>query len=186
MSDVLYAEKWNGLLMRPMDGWLDTPTAQSLYESPAGVMVVDAARRDQDGNPLPRWIIGTDMSGVRVQFFNDLGTRWRRVDYDGVDGRLWRWITADYAYADEARRWLTNETAYTVQTTVKPDGTGFFKVIDSRDPTIRPVRSTTPVHGLAKPSYWLERPAFGNWAALADPGPSAQQVAGRDQPADTH
>ncbi|MGH4000307.1 MAG: hypothetical protein ACRDTJ_22925, partial [Pseudonocardiaceae bacterium] len=42
-------------------------------------------------------------------FFDGHGTRWRRVDYDLIDGHLWRWITADHTYPDDSRRWAINE-----------------------------------------------------------------------------
>ncbi|MGH3998558.1 MAG: hypothetical protein ACRDTJ_13980, partial [Pseudonocardiaceae bacterium] len=165
-QDVLYVGSWNDLLMEPMageDGWLDEADAQAHYESPDGVMVVDAAHRNASGEPMPRWVLGFGASGVRAQFFDGHGTRWRRVDYDLIDDRLWRWITADHTYPDDSKRWAINEAVRSVTTTVKPDGSGFLKVVDSADPDSRPTRSTTELTSVAVDAFWLDRPAFGAW-----------------------
>lgn len=188
MTDMVrYTGKWNGLMLQPIGGydWLETDEARALYEMRPGpgVMVVGG---DTTGNDfVPRWVIGFGVGpGVRVQFYDPLGTRVRLVDYDGVGNRLWHWITKDQVYPNTTQRWHENESVMTVKTSIKPDGIGHITTVDKSDPSsTRPVRSSTPIEVLVRDSYWLDRPAFGDWSALADPGPSAWEVA--EQPVPT-
>jgi hypothetical protein len=125
-------------------------------------------------------VIGFGTSaGVRVQFFTPLGTLWRLIDYDFVDARLWRWITVDYQYPSDSKHWQQNEFAREIETSVRPDGTGDFTIVDTTDPTSTPTTSSVPIEVPVRDSYWLDRPAFGDWDRLADPGPSAWEVAGQ-------
>lgn len=189
MDDIVrYTGRWNRLLMKPFAGydWLDAGEARKLYEQRPGpgVIVVGGTQSQGPETFIARWVIGFGTSsGVRVQFFNEHGTLWRLVDYNGVDGRLWRWITEDYVYSDDARKWAQREALLNVKATVEPDGDGFATTIDKTDPDEpRPIRSTTPFQNAARASYWVDRPTFGDWAALADPGPSAWEVAGQPVP----
>lgn len=183
-GDLLYTTSWNNLTRRPIAGheWVEPARARELYESFADLTIVDAATRDQDGVPAPRWVIGTGTSArFRVQFFDANTTLWRLVDYDWIDERLWRWITYDYTYADLTRQRLVNDAIGTHKSAVKPDGTGTLTTITT-DGNSRPTRQATKFAGRAREDYWLDRPAFGHWSTLTDPGPSAAEVAGIEAP----
>lgn len=186
---VRYTERWNSLLMQPIAGcdWLSEKDARSLYEERPGpgVMVVGGTET-QAGDFLPRWVIGFGVGpGVRVQFFDEQGTLRRLIDYDGIEDRLWRWITVDYTYRDGVQRWSQRENIQKVKTSVNPDGTGWITTQEKADPRARPVVTTTEILVPVQDSYWLDRPAFGDWAALAAPGPSAWEVAGQSVPVRT-
>ena len=71
---------------------------------------VDAADIGTDGLPWPRWVIEFAGSDARVRFLDRHTALWRRVDYEAVDGRLWRKATYDYTYPDESRRWEHSPT----------------------------------------------------------------------------
>lgn len=183
-TTVRYTEQWNRLLMEPMAGcgWLDEDKARELFESQAGpgVMVVGG---DGDGDDfLPRWVLGFGVGpDVRAQFFNQNGTLLRLVDYAGTAGRLRRWVTIDYVYPDHSRRWRQRDTLLSADATINDDGLGWFTLLAKTDPAERrPVRTTMEIKVPIPDSWWLERPSFGDWAALADPGPSSWEVA--DQP----
>ena len=119
--------------------------------------------------------------GVRVSFF-DAHTIWRQVDWDLIGGRLWRWITIDYSYPDQAQTWRHGDAISSVETHLWPDDTGKIVVHDRRTPRAEGC-SVTQLSGRSSDRYWLERPTFGDWDALADPGPSAYEVAGFEQTA---
>lgn len=187
---VRYTEEWNRLLMQPIEGcgWLNEDEARALYEQRPGrgVMVV-GGEEDGDGF-VPLWVLGFGAgSGVRAQFFDRQGSLRRLVDYDGLDdGRLRRWITNDYTYPDQARRWAQNQSILTMTVSVETDGSGWYVTLEKADPTAtRPVRTSTPINVPIAESWLVDRPAFGDWARLADPGPSAWEVAGQSVPTRT-
>lgn len=189
MTIVRYTERWNNLLMRPAGGcsWLAPKTARDLYETKPGpgVMVVGGTEDPQTGDLVARWVLGFGTSsGVRVQLFNEHGTLTRVIDYDGIDGRLWRWVTIDYLYKNDTQRWSQRESILTIDTTVRPDGQGYFSTVDKQDSSSpRPVRESMEIEVPVLDSYWVDLPAFGDWGRLADPGPSAWEIAGRPTPA---
>jgi hypothetical protein len=179
-QDVLYTTRWNGITRRPVAGheWLNDQAARKLYES-KDLEVVDASRRDADGTPKPRWVIGISQSGVRVQFFDEQMNTWHMVDWDRVDGRLWRWLTYDWEYSDATRHWEQKDATLDAEAMVRPDGNGDIEVQDRRTGQT----FETEFSGRASEAFWLDYPEFGGWSALAEPGPSAYEVAGREIPA---
>jgi len=168
-GDVLYATRWSTKtrLPTPDSRWLEEDEARAIYESGASMLeVVDAAVRDEAGVPRARWVLGLGPSGrVRAQFFTPAGSIWRSTDYDVVDGRLWRWISDDYTYPDDARRYVEFESTGHITATFRPDGTGTIDFIDHSKPDVDRARLTeAPVAG-----FWMDRPVFGQWDQLADP-----------------
>jgi hypothetical protein len=168
-GDVLYATRWNTTTRRPIVGhrWLEEGEARGIYESASGdFVVVDAAVRDEAGLPCARWVIGIGTSGgIRVRFFTPAGSIWRSTDYDVIDGRLWRWISRDYTYPDDARRYWRSESTFQIASQFRPDGTGTVDFIDHSKPDVDRARLTeAPVSG-----FWMDRPVFGQWDQLADP-----------------
>lgn len=181
---VLYTTRWNVITRRPHAGhdWVDPTNAERLYESPEGIIAVDARFRDADGLPAPRWVIGVGTSRrFRVQFFDSNTTIWRLVDYDWIGQRLWRWITVDYTYDGPISKKLMSDAVRTREAAVEVDGSGDLTIVEKGDdgPGSRQV---TEFSGRASNAYWLDRPKFGDWSALAQPGPSAEEVAGIDAP----
>lgn len=182
---VFYTTGWNRLTRRPVADheWITAGEARDLYEQFAGLDVVDAAVVDPNGVPQQRWVVGIGTSGgVRVSFFDAHNTIWRQVDWDLIDGRLWRWITIDYSYPNQAQTWRQGDAINSVETHVRPDDTGKIVVHDRRKPRSEG-RRVTRLSGRSLDTYWLERPVFGDWGTLVDPGPSAYEVAGFEQTA---
>ena len=180
-QDVLYTDRWNDITRRPALGheWLDVDTASSRYQSTTGIDVVDAPDRDTQGVPRPRWVLGIGTSGrVRASFYTPAHSLWRQIDYDWTEGRLWRWITVDYTYPNDTDTFTEDEAVLDVQAEVRPDGTGDLAVVDRSTTPMR--RLVTEFVGMARDTYWIDVPEFGNWAGLANPGPSAYEVAGRN------
>ena len=167
-SDVLYTTRWNDWTRRPIGGhrYLTEPEARQLYNGDSeGLEFVDAAVRDDEGLPHARWLLGISDAGVRAQFFTPAGSIWRSTDYDLIEGRLWRWITRDYTYPDDTRRYDQDESTMMIESAFRPDGTGTVDLDDPAKPDVdRAHLEDAPVSG-----FWMDRPAFGHWDQLADP-----------------
>lgn len=184
-NTVQYTTEWNRITRRPIAGhtWIDEARARDLYDGMKGLDVVDAETVDDTGVPVQRWVLGIGTSGrIRASFFTLYNTIWRQVDWNWIDGRLWRWTTVDYTYPTQDRKWRQGEATSTVQSTVLPDGTGHLLTVDPAKPRDEQ-RHYADLIGRSSDTYWLDRPVFGDWAALADPGPSAYEVAGFDRSA---
>lgn len=182
-STVFYTTDWNLITRRPTadHDWIDEGRAKNLYVDMLGLDVVDAAEVDGDGIPRQRWSLGIGTSGrIRASFFTPQNTLWRQVDWNAIDGRLWRWVTVDYTYPTETQTWAQDEWVRKVEATVEPDGQGDILTVDPSKPAAER-RQYTDFSGRARDSYWLDRPEFGDWRDLADPGPSAHEVAGFSQ-----
>lgn len=183
-EDVLYTARWNGITRRPVADyeWLDAAGAEELYSTGSGLEVVEAANLDAEGVPRPRWVIGLGASGrVRVRFFDKDTTLWRLVDWDNVNGRLWRWITYDYTYPSSDQQWSEKDSVLTEKASVQSDGTGYVVSIDKTTKPGRRLKTEFTNRGLD--AYWIDYPRFGEWAELIEPGPSAYEVAGTAAPA---
>ena len=167
-TEVLYTTQWNSLTRRPVlrHRWLTVDEAREAYESGSTLEIVDAAQRDEEGNPIARWVLGTGPSGrFRAQFFTPGGSVWRSTDYDAIDGRLWRWISVTYVYPDTDTRYLQFQYLRMITETFRPDGTGTVKFDERGDDVIHTAKLTdAPVDG-----FWLDRPAFGDWTNLSNP-----------------
>jgi len=184
-QDVLYTTFWSQMTRVPPPevGWLNEEQARMQFEQ-GDLQVVDAAHRDADSLPWPRWVIGIGTSGrVRVRFFDEHTTLWRLVDWDNIDGRLWRWITYDYTYSSTGKQWSEKDSILTEKASVQTDGTGYVVTVDKSTKPGR--RLKTDFADRASGAYWLDYPKFGDWVGLSSPGPSAYEIAGRSAPAPT-
>lgn len=167
---ILYVTAWNDMTRKPLGGghrWLEVDEARARYDvSHEHIEVVEASRRDHLDRPVPKWTISlTPGIGARVQFYTDAGSIWRLIDYDVIDGRLWRWITADYIYPDDDRRHNFRDATQMVTSEFRPDGTGTIDIDDKSQPEVARARLTdAPVNG-----FWLDWPTFGDWEHLNDP-----------------
>ncbi|MFC8797273.1 hypothetical protein ACFT2C_06045 [Promicromonospora sp. NPDC057138] len=175
---VLYTTRWNEKNRRPIAGhaWIDPETARQRVDAGDNIEIVDGASMDPDGVPRPRWVIGWSSAGPRVQFYDEHGTKTRVVDYEPLDGRLWRLTTVDYAYADADERHGLSDVVVESEAEVLPDGTGHFSI----ENVVQRQESFSEFSGRANDAYWVEVPRFGEWDVLSDPGPSAAEVAGRE------
>lgn len=179
-GDVIYVERWHERRREPILGfrWLTAEDAEERYRRRRGdpdvaegagrgdLNVVDAAVRDADGRPRPRWALGVGFRGVRVRFFTPGGgSIWREVDYDAREGRLWRWNTVEYVYPDDEHFYGQNKSTRIDIAKFEPDGTGYVDFNDKSKPTVDRARMTdAPVAG-----FWLDWPEFGHWQDLANP-----------------
>ena len=174
---VRYCTRWNDVTRRPIAGyeWIDDGEALRRFECDEFIDVVDSADVDDDGLPLPRWVIGVSgpRNGARVQFLDKNGSIWRTVDYQVVDGRLFRTRISDKTYPDDQQRWDLNESTHTADLIVNPDGSGD---IETRTRATGE-RSITEFAGLDVSAHWLDIPEFGDWDALTEPGRSATEIA---------
>ncbi|MGH3971825.1 MAG: hypothetical protein ACRDS9_00640 [Pseudonocardiaceae bacterium] len=187
---VRYTERWNDLLLQPIDGydWIDADQARALFENDPdrGVMVVGGTEHEPTGEFAPRWVLGFS-AGARVQFLDEQGSLVRLIDYDLIDGRLWRWVTVDYVHPNNTQRWSKRDAVQKIETTIRPDGRGYLTTLDKTDATTsRPPTETSEIVVPIKDSYWLDWPTFGDWAALTNPGPSAWEIAGQSLPSPTN
>lgn len=164
---VRYTTRWVSKVRKPFPGhrWLTDEEARAAFEAGSGLDVVDAVTTDGEDNPVPRWVLGIGASGrIRAQFFTPGGAVWRSIDYDSIDGRLWRWICVTYVYPDQDTRYRLAEATRVIEERFLPDRTGSVQ-FDERDGLLNTATFTdAPVDG-----FWLDRPAFGDWTNLADP-----------------
>ena len=165
---VLYVERWNEMTRRPAGDfrWLSPEEAAQRYEDKREDLAVVDGTRGSSGELRPRWVIGVAHNGVRVRFFTPGGgSIWRSTDYDAREGRLWRWITRGYVYANDDTYHWQNQSTHMYTARFEPDGTGSVEFKDKAKPTVEVARMTeAPVSG-----FWMDWPQFGEWGLLADP-----------------
>ncbi len=164
MSEVLYTTRWNALTRRPLAGhsWITPAEARRRYDGEQGLDIVDASSRDEDGTPRPLWVIGA-YGRFRVQLFTPGGSVARSVDWDLVDGRLWRWVSSEWVYPDDDTRYRQAEATMMIQTSARPDGTASFSVRDESGET-----HVTQFADVATDGYWLDVPDFGQWGPIVN------------------
>ncbi|UZN03053.1 hypothetical protein [Cellulomonas sp. S1-8] len=166
MSEVLYTTRWNDLTRRPVagHGWLTPDEARRRYTDEAlGLEIVDASARDEEGTPRPLWVIGA-YGRFRVQLFTPGGAVARSVDWDLVDGRLWRWVTVEYVYPDDHTPYLESHATLELTTTARPDGAASFSVRDEASGETH----VTQFADVATDGYWLDVPVFGEWGPIVN------------------
>ncbi|UZN03054.1 hypothetical protein [Cellulomonas sp. S1-8] len=164
MQQVLYTTRWNRLTRKPTLGhsWLTEEDARRRYDNGEGLEIVDAAVRDADGTPRPVWFVGA-YGRFRVQLFLPGGSVARNVDWDLVEGRLWRWVTTEYLYPDEDTQHPMSEATTVVETTTRHDGTASVTVSDESGQT-----HATQFADVATDGYWLDVPVFGEWGPIVN------------------
>lgn len=178
-ENVLYTIRWNDITRRPAADheWIGADSARTLAGEGEWLEAVDATEVDAEGLPVPRWVIGFQIPGrIRVIFYNRSTSVWRQIDWDLIDGRLWQWITVDYAYADDVQQWSEGDAVSSCYTKVNPDGSGWIRVLTRGPGPKRKVRAR--LSGRASSGRWVDLPDFGDWAELTRPGSSAYEVAG--------
>jgi len=165
MSEVMYTTRWNDLTRRPNGGhtWLTLDEARRLYDSGEGVEIVDASTRDEDGTLRPLWVIGAE-GRFRVQLYTPGGSVARSVDWDLIDGRLWRWVTREYVYPDDGTQYMEFDAVLALTTSARPDGTGSFTIRDKETGQTH----VTEFTDVATDGYWLDVPAFAEWGPLVN------------------
>lgn len=167
-DEVLYVERWNERRREPILGfsWLSVREAAARYAFKREDLDVLDGTRGADGRLRPRWAMAVAHNGVRVRFFTPGGgSIWRSTDYDARAGRLWRWSTTEYVYADDEIFHRQSESTHKYTAQFEPDGTGFVEFTDRGKPTVDVARMTeAPVSG-----FWMDWPEFGEWDLLADP-----------------
>jgi hypothetical protein len=174
-----YTTRWNDLTNRPSadHDWIDEGQARDRFERNEFIDVVESSTIGSDGLVYPRWVMGIAglrgvAGGARLEFHDGQGSIWRAVDYQIVQGRLFRFNVADFDYSTDQQRWEMSEATAGVEVTVDPDGTGTVERWEAGGD-----QELTEFTGLDVSDHWLEVPAFGDWDALADPGPSASEIA---------
>jgi hypothetical protein len=152
----------------PGSQWIDAEQARARYEAGEKFLVLDAERVDDSGRPHPQWIIsfGTGVpSAVRVQFYDRHGRLWNLVDYEPIQGRLWRSTTVSYVYRDDEKFYMQSDSTQIEHLTVKPDGTGFTEFRNK----VEGWTERADIKDATVDACWLDRPQFGDWANLSDP-----------------
>jgi hypothetical protein len=172
---IRYTTRWNDLTNRPSadHDWIDEGQARDRFERNEFIDVVESSTIGSDGLVYPRWVMGIAglrgvAGGARLEFHDGQGSIWRAVDYQIVQGRLFRSNVADFAYSTDRQRWEMSEATAGVEVTVDPDGTGtgrpergeqgaaireFSRLLpddrDLRDPGLRTVRARSTGSGRA-------------------------------------
>ncbi|WP_148234246.1 hypothetical protein [Cellulomonas flavigena] len=164
MSEVLYTTRWNDLTRRPLAGhsWITPDEARRRYDEAQGLEIVDASTRDEDGTQRPLWVVGAH-GRFRVELLTPGGAVARSVDWDLVDGRLWRWVTVEYVYLDDDTAHVDSDATLELTTTARPDGTASFSMRDESGES-----HVTQFDDVATDGYWLDVPAFGEWGPLVN------------------
>lgn len=166
MNDsIRYADYWTEGRGPSAVTWIDTAEAERRYVS--GSASFTAVGRPT-GAASPRWALTVAATrAVRVVFLNDHGSRVRSIDYDWREGRLWRWITTDFEYPEQCRRFRREHALRVTTATCEPDGRARAEIVDKSVSTdLKDVISfeDAPING-----FWLDRPGFVSWADLVDP-----------------
>jgi hypothetical protein len=167
---VLYTGRWSDQTRLPFPGvgWYDEARARTIYDERSEFMcVVDASERLADDRPRQRWVVGvSETGGFRCAFFTPAGTLYREIDYDPLDGRLWRATTLDYRYPDgEGYSLSAVESLGHTIARFFPDGSGTVRYAESGNP----VGEEVDLHDAPVSSFSLDRPSFGDWSRLSDP-----------------
>ncbi|MGI5186875.1 hypothetical protein ACQEVI_01875 [Promicromonospora sp. CA-289599] len=176
---VRYCTRWNDLTRRPIAGyeWINESQARDRFERNEFIDVVESSTIGSDGLVNPRWVMGIAglrgvAGGARLEFHDGQGSIWRAVDYQIIRGRLFRSNVVDFVYLTDQQRWEMSQATVGVEVTVDPDGTGTVERWE-----VNGDKQVTELTGLDVSAHWLDVPEFGDWDALADPGPFASEVA---------
>ena len=176
---VWYCTRWNDLTRRPIAGceWISEGQARDRFERNEFIDIVESSTIGSDGLVYPRWVMGIAglrgvAGGARLEFHDGQGSVWRAVDYQIVQGRLFRSNVVDLVYSSDQQRWEMDQAIRGVEVTVDTDGTCAVESWEASGD-----QKLTEISGLGVSGHWLDVPEFGDWDALADPGPSASEIA---------
>ncbi|GAA4625852.1 hypothetical protein [Cellulomonas oligotrophica] len=168
VSNIRYADYWTEGRAYSATSWIDAEEARRRYEvgDEAFTAVIWPDSGEEAGRPLAAVSIGQSRR-VGVIFLDEHGTRKRSVDYDWRDGRLWRWITTDFEYPDDSRRYRVDRATRVIKAKFEPNGNARVEIRDRiASPNEKDVVTAeeVPVQG-----FWLDRPPFGEWSDLLNP-----------------
>ena len=179
IGPIWYCTRWNDLTRRPIAGyeWINERQARDRLERNEFIDVVESSTIGSDGLVNPRWVMGIAglrgvAGGARLEFHDGQGSIRRAVDYQIIQGRLFRSNVVDFAYSTDQQRWEMGQAIAGVEVTVDPDGTGTVERWEASGD-----QELTEFTGLDVSGHWLEVPEFGDWDALTDPGRSATEIA---------
>lgn len=163
-----YALRWNEITGRPDPAWLGDDDARGAYESSAGpsLIVVDGSTPVGKKAVRAAWRIRFTADGfVRVSWMDEHGSVLRQAYYETDEGRLFRTRITDRTYLDGEQRWLMYEARVRRVLDFHPDGAIFIEVHRAGEQNVERGITTSD-----ESAWWLDRPAFGCWDDLLDPG----------------
>jgi hypothetical protein len=172
-AEFAYVEQWNDMTNSPIGGatWISEDVARDRYRAKRFDVVPGSAREGQRHDPpiaVP-WVVTAWSEGVSAftsVFYTPGGSVRRTIEWKDEGDRIFKWIVVDYTYADDTQRHSEWECAMIVKGKFNPDGTGTLTINDKSKPTVdRLSMDQVDVSG-----NWLDRPAFGEWGPLMDPG----------------
>ncbi|MDR3068768.1 MAG: hypothetical protein LBU50_04620 [Cellulomonas sp.] len=163
-----YALGWNEITGRPDPAWLSVDEARTAYGHPEGsaLIVVDGSRPVGKEAVRAAWRIRFTPDGlVRVSWMDEHGSVLRQAYFETTDDRLFRTRITDRTYPDGDQRWLMYEARVRRTLDFHPDGAIFIEV--HRVGVEYVERGITTADESA---WWQDRPAFGHWDDLLEPG----------------
>ncbi|GAA4625856.1 hypothetical protein [Cellulomonas oligotrophica] len=168
IGSIRYADYWTEERANSATTWLDVEEAKRRYETGDAAFTALVWPRGSEVRGRPRCAINFGQSRrVRVVFLNEHGSRVKTVEYDWRDGRLWRWITTDYEYPNDERRYAFDRATERVTATFEPNGDARVEIVDRvAAPQEKQVITfeDAPVQ-----NFWLDRPPFEAWGDLLNP-----------------
>ncbi|WP_040524623.1 hypothetical protein, partial [Gordonia effusa] len=160
---------WNDLTLQPIGGedYLLEDVARDRYESDSHFFEVVPEPGDSG---VPAWSMHFypgKAGAFKFKFYDRHGSIIRIVRFDAIDGRFFRSKVIDYSYpGDSLKRWGQSESVYMVTGLSKSDGTATVITNDNR--TKPGLETVAKYRNVPTESFWVDRPTFGEWNALAD------------------
>jgi hypothetical protein len=172
-NDYAYVEQWNDMTNSPIADkeWISEDVARNRYGSRRFDVVPRFVQDGQDQDPrIPApWVLtawGEGVTAFKSVFYTPGGSVGRVTQWKDEGDRIFRWIIVDYAYADDDTPHRLSDSIMIVRGKFNPDGTGTLTIDDKSKPTVdRLSMDQVDVSG-----NWLDRPSFGEWEPLIDPG----------------
>lgn len=172
-TEFSYVEQWNDMTNSPIGGkeWISEDAARRLYRSKRFDVVPAYVQDGQARDPRPPapWVLTVWAGGVtafKSVFYTPGGSMSRVVQWKDEGDRIFMWIVIDYTYADDTAPHHLSDSTMIVHGKFAPDGTGALEINDKSKPMVdRLSMDQVDVSG-----NWLDRPAFGQWGPLIDPG----------------
>lgn len=171
-----YLGAWNSRTKKPIaeEGWITPAEAQTKYDELTGhfEVVPYSVFEGQSADPRPAtpWTVRFHSEGVwrfSSTFFDDHGSIYREISYKLVEERLFKASVVEYGHVygpGDGRHDRAQSTSLT-RGRFAPDGTGTLEINDKSQPTVERLS----IDQIDVSGHWLDVPAFGEWAALADP-----------------
>jgi hypothetical protein len=172
-TDYAYVEQWNAKVSLPIldKEWITEDTAREQYQSRRFDVVPGFVLEGQEQEPrVPApWVLTVWSEGVSAftsVFYTPGGSVFRTIEWKDEGERIFKWIVVDYTYADDDAPHRLSDSTMIVNGKFNTDGTGTLTINDKSKPTVdRLSMDHVDVSG-----NWLDRPVFGEWEPLLDPG----------------